>query len=243
MIKLSTEERFCQLQNSGRGIKIKLMKFVIPKEVVSIAQTLEKAGYQAYLVGGCVRDLLLGAVYGEPVEPKDWDVATDARPEETQKFFTDSVYENQFGTVAVKTQSDVNGSADAKALADRQMSDVRIVEVTTFRIEGKYTDKRHPDEIKFTDTIEEDLSRRDFTINSMALNMGQLSDTVPRTERLSGARVRGPAGAEALAGRQMSGLVDPYGGQKDLKNKIVRAVVTRGSVSVRTPCGLCAPCG
>ena len=125
------------------------MKFNIPEEILNIAEKLEKNNFQTYLVGGCVRDLLMGR------EPKDWDITTDAKPQEIQKIFPESVYENKFGTVAIKT-----GSENEK---------LKIVEITTFRIEGKYTDKRHPDEVKFAKTIEEDLARRDFTINAIAL--------------------------------------------------------------------------
>ncbi len=154
------------------------MKPSIPKEILDVAKKLEKAGFEAYLVGGCVRDLLLNR------EPKDWDIAASAKPEQVQKFFPESVYENQFGTVGVKTDSE-----DPR---------LKVVEVTTFRLEGKYTDKRHPDEIKFAKTIEEDLSRRDFTINAIALK--------PDTSNLK------------------PELVDPYGGEKDLKAKIIRTV-------------------
>ena len=122
----------------------------IPQEVKNILDKLSKAGYEAYAVGGCVRDLLLKKT------PKDWDIATNAKPEEIQNIFSDSVYENDFGTVGIKT-----GSEDP-ALA--------IVEVTPYRIEGKYTDKRHPDEVRFAEKLEEDLSRRDFTINALALD-------------------------------------------------------------------------
>lgn len=146
----------------------------IPNEILSIAEKLQKANYQAYLVGGCVRDILLGR------EPKDWDITTDAKPEEIQKMSPDSVYENKFGTVGVKTKS--------------ENQRLKIIEITTFRLEGKYTDKRHPDEIKFAKTIEEDLARRDFTINSLALS---LTD---------------------------NNLIDPFNGQKDLKDKIIRTV-------------------
>ncbi|MEK7506236.1 MAG: HD domain-containing protein [Patescibacteria group bacterium] len=150
------------------------MELKIPKEAKTIAKELEKNGHQAYLVGGCVRDLFLKR------EPKDWDIATDATPIEVQKIFSDSVYENSFGTVGVKTDS-----KDEK---------LKIVEVTTFRLEGKYSDKRHPDEVKFAKTIEEDLGRRDFTVNAMAL------------------------------GVEEKNIIDPYGGQKDLKDKIVKTV-------------------
>ena len=154
------------------------MKFNIPKEILNIAEKLEKNNFQTYLVGGCVRDLLMGN------EPKDWDITTDANPQEIQKIFPDSVYENKFGTVAVKTES--------------ENEKLKIVEITTFRIEGKYTDKRHPDEVKFAKTIEEDLSRRDFTINAIALK--------PNTQNLK------------------LGLIDPFNGQEDIKNKIICTV-------------------
>jgi putative nucleotidyltransferase with HDIG domain len=127
------------------------MKASVPKEVVEVCKNLAEAGFEAYLVGGCVRDILLGR------EPKDWDVATNARPEEIQKVFPDSVYENQFGTVGVKTESE-----DPKS---------KVIEVTTYRIEGKYSDKRHPDEVKFATKVEDDLSRRDFTVNALAMDM------------------------------------------------------------------------
>lgn len=129
------------------------MKLNVPKEVKTIAETLEERGHQAYLVGGCLRDLLLKRA------PKDWDVATDATPEKVQELFPESVYENTFGTVGIKTESDD--------------PTLKIVEVTTFRIEGKYTDLRHPDEVKFAKTVEEDLSRRDFTVNAIAAGLDE----------------------------------------------------------------------
>lgn len=163
------------------------MKQLEKKEVLSVAALLEGAGFEAHLVGGCVRDLLLGK------EPKDWDVATNATPEEIQKVFINfagatadkpaTIYENQFGTVGIKTES--------------EDPTLKIIEVTTYRIEGKYTDKRHPDEVRFAKTIEEDLSRRDFTVNAMAMN---------------------------LAGGKAGEIIDPFGGQEDLKKKIIRAV-------------------
>ncbi len=130
--------------------KIPGMTDAAPPEVVAdVCKVLIEAGFEAYLVGGCVRDMLLGR------EPKDWDVTTNATPEQIQGLFADSVYENDFGTVGIKTESE-----DPK---------IKVVEVTTYRIEGKYTDKRHPDEVRFAKTVEEDLSRRDFTVNAMAL--------------------------------------------------------------------------
>lgn len=124
---------------------------IIPKEVKNIIEKLEQAGFEAYAVGGCARDLLLG------VKSKDWDITTRAEPEEIQKLFPDSFYENVFGTVGVKT-----GSKDKT---------LEIVEATTFRSETGYSDKRHPDKIEFAKTLEEDLKRRDFTINALALSV------------------------------------------------------------------------
>ncbi|PIV31954.1 hypothetical protein COS33_00445 [Candidatus Wolfebacteria bacterium CG02_land_8_20_14_3_00_37_12] len=154
------------------------MKFNIPEEIINIIKKLQSANFEAYLVGGCVRDILMNR------EPKDWDITTNAKPEEIQKLFPNNIYENKFGTVAVKTDSD-----------DEQL---KIIEITTFRLEGKYTDKRHPDEVKFAKTVEEDLSRRDFTINAIALK--------PNTQNLK------------------PELVDPYNGQEDIKNKLIRSV-------------------
>ncbi len=157
------------------------MSFSIPEPVREIADALEKAGFEAYLVGGCVRDLLLQR------EPKDWDIATNATPPQIQKVFPESVYENEFGTVGVKT-----GSEDLK---------LAIVEVTTYRNEGRYTDKRHPDEVRFAKTIEEDLSRRDFTVNAMALRLGEDSSASPQND-----------------------ITDPFDGEVDLQKKIIRTV-------------------
>jgi poly(A) polymerase/tRNA nucleotidyltransferase (CCA-adding enzyme) len=153
------------------------MNFKIPSEVSDICEKLEKAEYRAYLVGGCVRDILIGR------EPKDWDITTGAKPEEIQKIFDDTVYENEFGTIGIKTDSE-----DEK---------LKVVEVTTFRKEGRYTDKRHPDDIKFADNAEDDLSRRDFTINAIALS---------------------------IKDGKADELIDPFGGQRDLKLKIIRTV-------------------
>ena len=114
----------------------------ISKEIESVVGKLEKKGFQAYLVGGCVRDLLLS------VDPKDWDVATNAKPEEIEKIFPKSFINNKFGTVTIGE-----------------------IEITPFRTEEKYTDKRHPDKVEWAKTIEQDLARRDFTINAMAMDI------------------------------------------------------------------------
>lgn len=128
-----------------------------PPEVGEIVAKLQKAGFEAYAVGGCVRDLLLAR------EPNDWDVTTSAKPEEISRLFPKSFYENKFLTVTVKTEA--------------ANSTLEEIEVTTFRAEGKYTDKRHPDEVQFAQTLKEDLSRRDFTVNALALDpQGKIID-------------------------------------------------------------------
>lgn len=132
------------------------MRLTIPREVQDVVALLTYNKHEAYLVGGCVRDALRG------VTPHDWDVATDAPPERIQELFPEHVYENRFGTVGVKT-----GSEDP-ALA--------IVEVTTYRVDGDYSDARHPDTVSRAQTVEEDLARRDFTVNAMAYGDGALID-------------------------------------------------------------------
>lgn len=127
-------------------------KFNMPKEVTTVMDKLEKTGFRAYAVGGCVRDLILG------IAPDDWDVTTKATPKEIQRVFPKSFYANKFFTVTVRTESGNPKLAE--------------IEITTFRLEGRYEDKRHPTEVKPAETLEEDLSRRDFTINAMALSSG-----------------------------------------------------------------------
>ncbi len=151
------------------------MKTKIPKEILNIVKTLQKAGFEAYLVGGCVRDLLLERT------PKDWDVTTNANPEEIQSHFEHTYYENEYGTVGV-----VNDNTEDETLKN--------VEVTPYRLESKYSDNRRPDSVKFSDNLQDDLKRRDFTMNAIAFD---------------------PLKNE---------LVDPYNGQKDIEDKIIRTV-------------------
>ncbi|MBI5742493.1 MAG: HD domain-containing protein [Candidatus Niyogibacteria bacterium] len=141
---------------------------------MAVEMALKDAGYEAYLVGGCVRDLLIGR------KPKDWDITTNAKPEAIQKLFAEHFYENSFGTVSVITES-----------LDPTL---KVIEITPYRLEGKYSDLRHPDDIKFAEKLEDDLARRDFTVNALALDAD------------SGA------------------IVDLFGGAKDLEAKIIRAV-------------------
>ena len=144
----------------------------IPGAVVDLLTTLWAGGQAAYVVGGCLRDALLGR------KPADWDLTTDARPERVQALFPSTLYENRFGTVVVRHRG-------------------AQYEITTFRRDTTYSDFRHPDAVEFGESIEEDLARRDFTVNAMAWG--------------------GPPGAGP-------GYVDPYGGGHDLTSRLLRAV-------------------
>ena len=145
----------------------------VPGDVEKVVERLLASGHDAYVVGGSVRDALRG------VDPHDWDVTTDATPEQIQKVFKRSLYNNRFGTVVVQS-------------GDHE------VEVTTYRVEAEYTDHRRPDEVAFTVSLEEDLARRDFTMNAMAWR--------PQRDGKPGE------------------LVDPFGGRKDLDARVLRAV-------------------
>lgn len=146
-----------------------MRKLAIPNKVKKIIETLERAGFEAYAVGGCVRDSLLGR------EPDDWDITTSAAPEQVKALFSRTVDTGlAHGTVTVLLEKEG-------------------FEVTTYRVDGAYEDGRHPKEVTFTASLSEDLKRRDFTINAMAYN--------PR-----------------------AGLVDLYGGIRDLKEKTIRCV-------------------
>ncbi len=137
----------------------------IPKEVSYVTDMLEKAGFEAYLVGGCVRDFLM------EIEPKDWDVTTNAKPEQIIGLFEKTIYKNDFGTVGVCVPCETFMSN-----VSRETAGYKVIEVTPYRIEAKYSDFRHPDEIKFSNNLEDDLKRRDFTINTIAYKNGHVMD-------------------------------------------------------------------
>ena len=153
------------------------MKLNIPQEIKDISAKLTNANYEAYLVGGCTRDLLLGR------KSKDWDLATNAKPEQIVAVYgsDETFYENDFGTVTVKNETALDPT-------------YKNVEITPYRLEGKYSDKRRPDSVQFSDKLEDDLQRRDFTINAIAYD--PIRDN----------------------------LIDLYKGQDDIKDKLVRAV-------------------
>lgn len=147
----------------------------IPAQVLEVLDKIKKAGFEAYVVGGCVRDLIMDRV------PRDWDIATNAKPEAIIDIFgpEQTFYENKFFTVGLKTE-------------DAQLD---IIEITTYRTESVYTDKRRPDEVIAAETLEQDLGRRDFTINAIALGV-----------------------KEGMV------IVDPFKGQQDIKQGIIRTV-------------------
>ena len=127
--------------NTSNNFKIEL-----PEDVSFIINTIEKNGHQAYAVGGCVRDTIMGVV------PNDWDITTNALPEEVKSYFNKTIDTGiQHGTVTVMLHS-------------------TGYEVTTYRIDGDYLDGRHPSSVEFSDRLTDDLCRRDFTINAMAYN-------------------------------------------------------------------------
>ena len=154
----------------------------IPEKIQEVDKKLKQAGFESFLVGGCVRDWLLGA------EPKDWDLATNAHPEEVLRIFPQGKYENKFGTVLVPE----------KYLSAGKETDEGIVEITTYRVESAYQDGRHPERVLFAKTLKEDLARRDFTINAMALKIGSQKGEFE--------------------------IVDLFSGREDLKKRIIRAV-------------------
>ncbi|MBR3307676.1 MAG: HD domain-containing protein [Lachnospiraceae bacterium] len=149
------------------------IKDKIPAGAAEILERLRDAGYEAYVVGGCVRDCLLGRT------PADWDITTSARPQQIKELFKHTVDTGiKHGTVTV---------------LHRHKGVITPYEVTTYRIDGEYEDGRHPKQVSFTSELSEDLRRRDFTINAMAYAPGE-------------------------------GLVDLYGGVKDLEDKVIRCV-------------------
>ena len=160
---------------------MKISQNNIPSYPLWVLETMHDAGFEAFLVGGCVRDLFLER------DAKDWDITTNALPEQIISLFGEkgmkTIYENSFGTVEVLDKERRDKGAD-----------VFSVEITPYRKEGVYSDKRHPDSVSFSQHIEDDLQRRDFTVNAMAYDPHHNT------------------------------LIDLYRGQEDLEKKVIRTV-------------------
>jgi poly(A) polymerase len=168
---------------------------------ISIVRTLRQRGFQAYLVGGCVRDLLLGR------EPKDYDVATDATPQQVMEIFPETYAVGaQFGVVLVPAPEQTQETDAAACASAENSSKGHAIEVATFRSDIGYSDGRHPDEVRFTRDAREDVARRDFTINGILLD--PLSTQEP-------GRPPGQTPGEVL---------DFVGGRRDLEAGIIRAI-------------------
>ncbi len=166
-----------------------IKKLDIPQEVLNVVKTLKDKGFEAYLIGGCVRDILLGR------KPKDWDVTTNAVPEEIIPLFKDTFYENNYGTVGIVNE-DI--PASQTGIADETL---RVIEVTPYRLEAEYSDNRRPDHVTFSKNLEDDLKRRDFTINALALDI-----------------------TESGKAKYKGTYLDYYNGHEDLQEKVLRTV-------------------
>jgi putative nucleotidyltransferase with HDIG domain len=150
-------------------------KIVVPETIKIVSSTLSKNKFQSYLVGGCVRDSLMNRI------PKDWDITTNANPEQIMEIFPHTFYENEYGTVGVVTD-------------DEKDETLKTIEVTPYRIESGYSDFRRPDKIEWGKTVEQDLARRDFTMNAVAYNV------------------------------EKNIIIDPYNGLEDIKKQLIRTV-------------------
>ncbi len=158
----------------------------LPDEVGEILQKVEKAGFKIYIVGGAVRDILMGKIV------YDWDFTSNATPQDLLKIFPNAFYDNKYGTVGIPAKKEGE----------------RPYEITTFRREYSYSDARRPDKVHWGKSLEEDLKRRDFTINAMAL-------------KKEGLRIK----KQSLGRLEIEfQLIDLYNGQKDLQKKLIRAV-------------------
>jgi poly(A) polymerase/tRNA nucleotidyltransferase (CCA-adding enzyme) len=172
--------------------------FNIPLNLLKIISKLEAGNFEVFVVGGAVRDVLLKK------QPDDWDLTTNAKPEEVLKIFPDAKYKNEFGTVLIPEKY-LNKKADS--------SEGGFFEITTYRKEGKYTDKRRPDKVIFADNLEDDLKRRDFTINALAMGIRDV-DKLLKTSKNKLVEVK----------KEQIEIVDKFQGREDLKNKIIKTV-------------------
>jgi tRNA nucleotidyltransferase (CCA-adding enzyme) len=216
------------------------MNLRLPTDVLAVLHHLQTNGFEAYLVGGAVRDLFL-----QKEIPTDWDFTTNATPSQIQELFTESFYENEFGTVGVdrnhlRDQFDLLKMTDANdknqsynqvinldeatkihtSLKPKNLSDSNdlahssgdVVEITTFRSDGSYSDFRRPDQVTWGSTLEEDLHRRDFTINALAIHVETHSIVVSKKDHVQ------------IVEEKDIQLIDPFHGLQDLAKKKVQTV-------------------
>lgn len=172
---------------------------IIPNYVLEALEKLKKAGFEAFIVGGCVRDFLMEKT------PKDWDITTNAKPEEMLLVFPNGKYENNFGTVLVPIRAELLEGQEKGNLVD-------VLEITTYRSEQGYSDRRHPDEVVFETEIDKDLERRDFTVNALALTPEPENSETNDNRRY------------VTINEQSYLLIDLFGGEKDIRKKVIRAV-------------------
>lgn len=220
------------------------MDLKLPVDVVAVLHHLQASGYEAYVVGGAVRDLFL-----EKELPTDWDFTTNATPTQIQELFPESFYENEFGTVGIDRNHLreqlglplLNVDADSSA-AYNQVIDVKdatkiheslvknsskrhaessslpetesknVFEITTFRSDGAYTDFRRPDQVTWGQTLEEDLHRRDFTINAIAIALEFEEFQFSQSSEV------------VVVPKQSVQIIDPHNGLVDMKKKLIRTV-------------------
>lgn len=182
----------------------------IPDNITRVGDVLTDAGYQVFLVGGCVRDMVMGRI------PNDYDITTNAIPEQIIAAFEPTglrvVYENNFGTVSIVFEDEPLDSND------------REIQITPYRTEGAYSDNRHPDAVVFSETINDDLSRRDFTINAMALKLQIPTQTLPKGEGFASQNTESGFPSPLGKGSGDGDLFDLYNGQSDIDQKIIRTV-------------------
>jgi tRNA nucleotidyltransferase (CCA-adding enzyme) len=180
------------------------MRVSLPLEVIALVSFLQKAGFTAEVVGGAVRDTLLKR------PTNDWDLTTNAKPEEIQKIFPEHFYENEFGTVGITRQhirEQLGWSVEG--ISEENLGE--IFEITTYRSDSTYSDHRRPDAVTWGKTLEEDLARRDFTINAMAFSF------TADTHDWHGAFQKETFDVDAT-------LIDPYKGKDDLQAKTIKTV-------------------
>lgn len=197
--RIFREQNYIDLESSDRlGLKSD-MKTAIPEGARRIIDKLNENGHSAYIVGGCVRDMMLER------KPNDWDICTSAKPEEVMEFFG-AEKDDRIRYKVVPTglkHGTVTVLVSASEFEDTKIEDTEFeytefdtYEVTTFRVDGEYTDSRHPDSVQFVRDVKEDLARRDFTINAMAFSHDDFKEE----------------------------LIDPFGGMEDLRDKVIRCV-------------------